>query len=138
MTPIHQPPIICQVTKVIDGDTLICDRKIPIRLCGIDSPETGQPYSKSAQNLLLRLTLNKNINVIPVSKDSYDRIIAEVWHKNLLINTQLLSWGLAYTYNHNCPTPQSIFQLAQQSAQTRKLNIWSSPQIPPWLYRKNK
>jgi endonuclease YncB( thermonuclease family) len=123
---------------VIDGNTLICDRKIPIRLCGIDAPETGQPFSKQAQNLLLRLTLNKNITIIPITRDKYGRIIAEIWHRNLLINIQLLNWGLAYAHHHNCPTPQTIFQLAQQSAQTHKLNIWSSPQTPPWLYRKIK
>jgi micrococcal nuclease len=69
MTPYISPTIgICHVTKVIDGDTLVCDR-FKVRLCAIDAPEKQQPFGKAATDKLTQLVQNKNIHLVSSGVD---------------------------------------------------------------------
>jgi micrococcal nuclease len=135
MTPyIHPTSGICHVTKVIDGDTLVCDR-FKIRLNCIDAPEKPQPFGKAATDKLTQLALNKNVRLVSNSIDTYGRIIAEVWLNNRFINAELVRSGLAYTYG-SCPTQKSVLINAEKSAIANKFGVWQSEQIKPWIYRK--
>jgi endonuclease YncB( thermonuclease family) len=83
MTPYFVPPNIgiCHVKRVVDGDTLKCD-KLKIRLCGADAPEKSQIYGAAATAKLTQLALNKNVRLVTQGKDIYGRILAEVWIRN--------------------------------------------------------
>lgn len=78
------------VTKVIDGDTLTIKsdgRKVKVRLCGIDSPERGQPGYGEASKELGRITEGKTLRCVQVGggtpcdgrskATSRDRIVAQ-------------------------------------------------------------
>jgi micrococcal nuclease len=135
--PYISPTIgICHVTKVIDGDTLVCDR-LKVRACGIDSPEKSQPFGKAATDKLTQLALNKNVRLVSNSTDTYGRIVAEVWLNNRLLNAEMLRAGLAYTYG-SCPTQKTVLINAEKSAIANKFGIWQSEQIKPWIYRKSR
>ena len=70
---------ILSVKRVIDGDTLECD-KLKVRACGIDAPELSQPFGNAAATTkLTQLTLNKNVRLVTQGTDIYGRILAEVW-----------------------------------------------------------
>jgi micrococcal nuclease len=125
---------ICYVNKVIDGDTLECDR-MRIRLCGIDSMEKSQPFGKDATAKLTQLALNKNVRVVTNATDAYGRIIAEVWLNNRLLNAEILRAGLGYKYG-SCPTQRTVFADAENYAIVNKIGVWQSEQIRPWEYRK--
>jgi len=138
MTPYFVPPTIgiCHVNRIIDGDTLECD-KLKIRLCGLDSPEKSQTYGTASTAKLTQLVLNKNVRLIAKSTDLYGRILAEVWLNNRFINAELIKSGLAYTYG-SCPTQKTVLENAQKSAIARKFGVWQSEQVRPWIYRKAK
>jgi micrococcal nuclease len=138
MIPYFAPPSIgiCHVNRVVDGDTLECDR-FKVRACGIDAPEVSQPFGKEATAKLTQLTLNKNVHLVSNGIDTYGRILAEVWLNNRLINAELIRAGLAYTYS-SCPTQKTVLINAQKSAIANKFGVWQSEQIKPWIYRKSR
>jgi endonuclease YncB( thermonuclease family) len=69
------------VKKVIDGDTIVVNRKIgdtnKIRLARVNAPEKGRPGGKKATNILKGLIGGKSITLTPKGR-SYDRVVAEV------------------------------------------------------------
>jgi len=136
MTPYFVPPTIgiCHVNRVIDGDTVECD-KLKIRLCGADAPEKSQSYGAAATAKLTQLSLNKNVRLVTTGTDIYGRILAEVWIKNRFINAELIRFGLAYTYG-TCPTQKTFLENAEKRAIANKLGVWQSEQIKPWIYRR--
>jgi micrococcal nuclease len=125
---------ICHVTKVIDGDTLVCDR-FKIRLNCIDAPEKSQAFGKAATDKLTQLVLNKNIHLVSSGVDIYGRVIAEVWLNNRFINAELVRSGQAYTYG-TCPTQKTVLINAEKVAIANKLGVWQTGQIKPWNYRR--
>ncbi len=138
MTPYIAPNIgICHVNRVIDGDTLECN-KLKIRLCGVNSPEKSQPLGTEATNKLTQLTLNQNVRLVISGIDIYNRLLAEVWLNSRLLNAELVQAGLAYTYG-SCPTQKTVLINAEKSAIANQLGVWKSGaagQERPWIYRK--
>jgi len=138
MTPYIAPTIgICHVNKVVDGDTLECD-KFKVRLCGVDSPEKSQPLGTEATTKLAQLTLNQNVRLVASGIDTYRRLIAEVWLNSRLLNAEMVRAGLAYTYG-SCPTQKTVLVNAEKSAIANQLGVWKSGaagQERPWIYRK--
>ena len=55
-----------KVIKVADGDTLTLltdsNKKIRIRLAGIDAPERKQPFGNSAKEILAKLVFQKKFS----------------------------------------------------------------------------
>ena len=80
------------VMKVIDGDTLIVNRKIGgtnrIRLAGVRAPERDMTGYSAAANQLRNLVEGKSITIIPVGK-SYGRIAADARSRRRSINKRL-------------------------------------------------
>jgi micrococcal nuclease len=138
MTPYIAPNIgICHVNRVIDGDTLECN-KLKIRLCGVDSPEKSQPLGTEATNKLTQLTLNQNVRLVISGIDIYNRLLAEVWLNSRLLNAELVQASLAYTYG-SCPTQKTVLINAEKSVIANKFGVWKSGaagQERPWIYRK--
>lgn len=133
------------VIKVADGDTLTINtnsKKLKIRLCGIDSPEKGQPLGREAKQTLEHLALGKQVAFIPVEQDRYGRTVAEVFvlgEPERFINGDLVQAGLAYhyaQYSGNCPNQGAIAD-AENIAKSKQVGVWANARaIKPWDYRK--
>ena len=68
-----------KVTKVIDGDTFMTDkRKNPVRLANVDTPEKRQPGFQSAKKELEKLVKNQEVTIDTVARDKYGRSVAKV------------------------------------------------------------
>ena len=68
-----------------DGDTIVVSG-VPVRLNGIDAPETskkkhvpGQPFGRKAERYLAGLVLNKVVDIKGYGSDRYGRILAEIY-----------------------------------------------------------
>lgn len=78
---------VLTVAKVIDGDTIMANDGMTIRLIGIDTPETVDPrrpvgcFGKEASNFTKQLLLGKQISVEKdVSEtDKYGRLLRYVY-----------------------------------------------------------
>jgi len=88
------------VKRVIDGDTIVIDEDISVRLLGINSPERGEVYYNEAKEFLENLVLNKTVK-LKYGKDKYDkyhRVLAYVFVGNKNVNLELVKDGLANYY----------------------------------------
>ena len=68
-----------KVTKVIDGDTFMTDkRKNPVRLANVDTPEKGQPGYAKAKGDLEKFIGGKEVSIETKARDKYRRSVANV------------------------------------------------------------
>ena len=68
-----------KVTKIIDGDTFLTDkRKNPVRLADVDTPEKRQPGYQDAKKALQNLIAGQEVTIDTVARDKYRRSVANV------------------------------------------------------------
>jgi len=72
-------PIKERVTRIIDGDTFMTDkRKRAVRLANVDAPEKGERGAVVAKRRLAAMISGKEVTVLPVARDVYGRTVAKV------------------------------------------------------------
>lgn len=130
------------VEKVADGDTLTLldpqQRKVKVRLYGIDAPESKQPYGRAAADYARQLALGQYVQLVEKNKDRYGRVVAEVIlpdGRNL--NHELVRAGCAWHYVQYANDPQ--LAALETEARLARRGLWATkrPQAP-WLYRKKQ
>ncbi|MBD2473340.1 thermonuclease family protein [Nostoc sp. FACHB-145] len=122
------------VMEVTDAQTMTVRQtdghQMQVRLCGIDTPE--QALSKQATEKLRSLvgTNDRQVTVIPVTKDNQGLTIAEVmaYGKDgieVSFQEELLKSGLVKTHQSGVECPNQIaFENAQRLAIASKTGIW--------------
>lgn len=99
------------VTRVVDGDTIICNidtgfrlalMQEPIRLAGINTPEIYTVEGRNAYKFLRDLIESKVIEVSTIKPDTiglprekYGRFLGIVWYEGQNVNEFLLEMGFA-------------------------------------------
>jgi endonuclease YncB( thermonuclease family) len=142
------PPVTeyWQAGEVIDGDTFIVHQgqtTEKIRLCGIDAPEAEQPLGAEAEALVRSLVEGKEVGIVAVERDQYERQVAEVFipgsgEEETFVQQELLMAGLAYVYPEyvdGCPNGE-VMKMAEAIAQENKVGVWSGNYQRPWEYRQ--
>lgn len=66
------------VIRVHDGDTFSLGVQ-RIRIRGLDAPERGQPGSGAATRRLADLLRRGPVTIVPVGRDLYGRVVADVY-----------------------------------------------------------
>jgi endonuclease YncB( thermonuclease family) len=80
-------PIKEKVTKVIDGDTFLTNRrKHPVRLANIDTPEKGQSGYSDAKKALQDLIGGQEVIIDTKARDKFNRSVANVKIGNKSVN----------------------------------------------------
>ncbi len=135
--------------KVIDGDTIIIDKK-KIRLLGIDAPEIEQ-HCKKPWIQFNFITLNKKYKCGLVAKerldkiisknkikckgekyDRYKRLIAICYKKKIDLNNWMVKNGLALNYTKY----SKKYVSSEIQAKREKLGLWKGQFDKPWEWRK--
>lgn len=127
------------VSRVVDGDTirvLIDGQEVPVRLIGIDTPETvapnrpvecaGPEASVYADQLMSGDRVYLELDPTQGTYDSYDRVLAYVWlEDDVMVNLAMLQTGLAeeYTYD-DAYTYQQLFRQVEEQAKDDLLGQW--------------
>lgn len=117
--------ITAQVTRTIDGDTLTLNDSTKIRLLGINTPESTQPYYQEAKEFLSSLE-NQTIQIEAQGQDKYNRTLAYIFHNSININEQLLLNGLATLYYYDHDSYYNTLKKAEDYARTNKLGLWQT------------
>ena len=135
------------VTKIIDGDSIkanINGQVKNIRLACIDAMESNAPMGKKSKAILESLIpIGTTVQLNIVQVDRYQRLVAEIYKNEELINEKMLEVGAAIIYPrylNNCKGNREKLEVAQQEAQNQKVGFWELPtnqQINPWDWRKN-
>jgi len=127
-----------KVVSVLDGDTIDAlhnGQAERIRLNGIDCPEKGQPYGKTAKRFLADLVAGKTVTIHTHGLDRHKRTIGDVLLPDgTNANRELIKAGLAWWYR-KYSKDESLGAL-EAEAREAKRGLWADPNpIPPWVYR---
>ena len=145
-----------KVLSVHDGDTIKVKRGgqvLNVRFACIDAPELKQPGGVEARDYLKSLISRSGgvVGLNIISKDRYNRSVAEVW-VNLpsegfpqgspnLVQSVLASAGMVYGYEQykkDCPSWEAV-QSSELYAKQNRLGVWkNSNSQKPWEWRRGK
>ncbi len=129
-----------KVIKVTDGDSINImyeGKTLRIRLAEIDAPERGQPFGKKSKEALADYVAGKEVQVVEIDVDRYERIVGQVYLGDLWVNGALVRGGYAYVYPKYA-TSKQLYEY-EAEAQESKAGIWKLPEserIKPWVWRK--
>jgi micrococcal nuclease len=122
-----------KVSSVPDGDTLILDTGVIVRLAGIDAPELAsgdrpaQAYAEQAREALRELLGGGLVRIEPTGpgRDRHGRILAHVLAPDgKSLNKAMVEWGLAFVYTHeHDPRTGGLLQ-AQSEAMKLGRGFW--------------
>lgn len=133
-------PAARQVTRVVDGDTIVLSPNDRVRLIGIDTPETVHPkktvecYGKEAKEFTwstvagqkVRLVLD-DANAARRHKDRYGRTLGYVYLQGgMMLNAELIRRGFAHVYTRFPFRYLVEFHRLEQEARGRGVGLWSS------------
>ena len=137
-----------EVIKIADGDTItvltLKNKKVKIRIYGIDAPEKKQRYGEEATKFVRKKLLNKNVVVEVVGIGRYKRKIGIVYYGSIFrknLSKQLVKNGLAWRYPQYCKKAKLCSELEklENKARKRKKGLWKDKGlIPPWTWRRIK
>jgi endonuclease YncB( thermonuclease family) len=118
------------VTEVIDGDTFYLGNGDKIRMLGINTPESGKPYSQEATEFLTSMLMGKEVTLVNDSKnddsDSYGRLLSHVYINDTLVNYEIIKVGLAFWYPYTSGTDMDeMYEEAQHYASNNTLGLWT-------------
>ena len=126
------------VVSVSDGDTLtlrIEGNNVRVRLDGIDAPEPGQPYARSARRSLAQLCRGKDASVVERGKDDKGRILGSVRCGEVDANAEQVRRGMAWVHLRYVPFGSPLYE-AEANARLRKIGLWRGKEpVPPWEWR---
>lgn len=88
------------VIGVVDGDTLVLEGKVRVRLRYADAPELAYCGGKEAKAYLEKLVVGKKVVIDEQIPDQFGRGMAMVYEGSTLINQKMLESGWA-RYHHD-------------------------------------
>ena len=127
--PVREPQP-CQVTRIVDGDTIECAPFGRVRLIGMDTPEAGQqPFGEMATEALNQLlAVGSEVALEPDvdARDRYGRVLGYVWADGVMVNWALVRQGYAVLLTYP-PNVQYVDWLtaAQTAAREERLGLWA-------------
>ena len=124
------------VNRVIDGDTIVIEKDIEIRLIGVDAPEHDECWYSQSKDALTELIGGKSVRIEKdiSGKDDFGRLLRYVFLPNenpfeddIFINDWLLDNGYAYTL----PITQNrryrgLLEYSRNQAITTRQGIWGA------------
>ncbi len=136
-----EDPFPAKVVEVASGDFLTIERdgaRKPLRLAGVDCPETGQPFADEAKKFVLDKVLGKMVTVTVLTKDNKEISVGDVVledGKNL--GHLLVQSGHAWWDKAHVPEDPKLKGLNAQAITDGK-GLWSDPlALSPSDYRKS-
>ncbi len=128
-----------KVKRVIDGDSILVvdsnDMEFEAQLEGIDAPEMKQEFGKESLEALTKMLKDQKVKLTWKSKDTYDRLLAQVHLEDKHINVEMLRSGMAWHFKRYNKS-EELAKIELEAKQAKK-GLWSqeSP-VAPWDYRK--
>ena len=119
-----------QVTRVIDGDTVVLGSGERVRYIGVDTPEMDplEPFGKQAMEANRQLVEGKTVRLEKdVSEtDRYSRLLRYVWVDNTMVNLELVRRGLAEAKSYPPDTRyQALLDAAEAEAKLLGRGMWA-------------
>ena len=133
--PVNFEEVHHLVERVIDGDTIVIEKEIEIRLIGVDAPEQGECYYQEAKDALTELVQDKYIIIEKdfETKDNFGRLLRYVsieeenpFLDNTFVNKYLIEKGYAGLMPKTINKEYwGILESARNEARRQNIGIWS-------------
>ena len=135
-------PLTAHVISITDGDTITiitqAKQQIKVRLADIDAPELrGQPYGRKAKQVLSDKIYRKQVSVVQVSTDRYQRLVGRVFLDGRNINAEMVADGAAWVYRKYSDDPE-LLELERQAREQGR-GLWAlqeDQRVAPWEWRR--
>jgi len=108
------------VIGIIDGDTLVLDGKVRLRLRQVDAPELDLCGGKKSKEFLEKLTKGKKITIQEKILDQRGRAMALVYIGNTLVNKEILENGWGRYHSDKTSQKEALKQAYQESKKNKK------------------
>jgi len=131
-----------QILSVLDGDTLVLENKVRLRLRNIDAPELENCGGKQAKKQLEKLLgKNKQIRIEERILDKRGRAMAYVYSGRTFLNLEMLESGWA-RYHHDTSTKNKTLKKAADQAKAEKIGLYDqcvsqTPKDPDCIIKGN-
>lgn len=118
---------------VADGDTLRLKdsqgKTIKLRMKGIDAPEFRplQAYGAESRQAMINKVKGKQIEVLLISKDQYDRDLGIVYYQGVNLNEEQIRLGNAWSYAYKRDPEYARMRDLEQEARSAKRGLWALP-----------
>lgn len=113
------------VLEVLDGDTILLDGKVKLRLRHLDAPELEHCRGKESKDFLASLIKGKKVIIQEKIIDQRGRPLALVYLGSTLVNQKILEKGLA-RYHHDQTSKEDLLKEIGLQIKADKLGIYSS------------
>lgn len=137
--------LVGKVTKVKDGDSVIVlddqKREHEIRLAGIDTPESAQPFGRRAKESLSDMVFGKRVEVFGNKIDDYGRTVGKIMVGEVDICLEQIRAGMAWHFKkyqrEQSATDRAAYAEAEEKARAGRIGLWRDPApTPPWNWRR--
>jgi endonuclease YncB( thermonuclease family) len=131
--------IAARVVAVVDGDTVDIvippGRRLRVRLHGVDTPESGQPFGQEARIFTRVLMFGRDVEVAGKDVDVYDRLVARIAVDKGDASETIIAAGLGCTFRRY--VSDAALDAAQDRARTARLGFWAAgARQPPCVARE--
>lgn len=120
--------------EVVDGDTIVIENGVRVRLLGINAPEKAECYGEEAKKELNKLIAGKKIILEKdqTAADNFGRLLRYVFvyneapdRDNIFVNEKLLRGGFVMSmYVKPNKRYLALLQAAEREAQKEKAGLW--------------
>jgi micrococcal nuclease len=126
-------PEVATVASITDGDTIrviLADgSNVPVRLIGIDAPETNDALTAESKEFLASLLEDQEVYLVPdvSNRDMFDRLLRYVYVGENFINEEMVENGFAVAKEYPPDTAHADeLAQAQERAETQSYGLWST------------
>lgn len=126
-------PEAVKVKTVLDGDTILLEGDVRIRLRNIDAPELAYCGGEEAKKTLERLVLGKEVVLREKISDQWGRPMALVYQGEILVNEEMLKSGWV-RYHHDQNSLAWLLKKEAETAQKQEKGVFS----PKCYQRENR
>lgn len=129
-----------KVIGIADGDTLTVlkdNKRVKIRLGGIDAPERKQAFGNRARESLEELCAGKQASYQTQDIDRYGRVVAQVTCDGNDANRAQVERGLAWVYvKYNKDVALTALEAR---ARAERRGLWADTRpVEPWKWRQSE
>ena len=125
-----------RVVRVSDGDTIVVEGGVKIRLLGIDAPELHHPckpvqcYAKEARRFVAGRVQGQLVNLTfeETGPDSFDRTLAWVWYGpefKTLLNAEIVEEGYAFSFRKYPTSRLEELNRLEAEARAEQRGMWA-------------
>jgi endonuclease YncB( thermonuclease family) len=114
-----------RVIEVLDGDTLLLEGDVRVRLRNVDAPELAYCGGVQAKEVLKKLVKEKKVVLKEQLIDQWGRPMALIYIGNKLINLEMIKSGWV-RYHHDQSTMGELMKKSSDLVRTKGIGIWSN------------